>query len=148
MGIFAAIQDCCLNLPGILRFTQNACRVHVGAKKMKKVLLLLAGFVVGVAASTLIIRTSPPVRALADLHQSIIETDIGALDSLSKGDEATAKLMLASSVNSNIVVWEKLSSADDKRKDLSEKWRRQMSVYNAQTGLSLPDKRPEDDSKN
>ncbi len=115
---------------------------------MKKVLLLLAGFVVGVAASTLIIRTSPPVRALADLHQSIIETDIGALDSLSKGDEATAKLMLASSVNSNIVVWEKLSSADDKRKDLSEKWRRQMSVYNAQTGLSLPDKRPEDDSKN
>lgn len=94
------------------------------------------------AARSQMMRKPASTDVVEVLHQSTIEAGINVLDSLEEGDEDTARLLVASSVNSHIVMWEKMASGDNKKSNISETWRRQMSEHNSKSGLSLPAKTP------
>ena len=109
---------------------------------MNRFLALIVGLLLGSALTYALVRKEPATDyghvLYAASRNTLVDSDIDALDMIREGDVQSAELMLAAAVNSQILVIDKLSSSSTDDKALSADWRKRMMGHNDRLGLALP----------
>lgn len=105
-----------------------------------KIILFILGVAMGGIATFILLRAenSPEQQTSSVARNLLVDSSIEALDLLRSGDSVSAELILASSVNSQVLVVQKMASSTAAEKALSAKWEDRMVEHNRRLNLVMP----------